>query len=112
MRNFLLSLVAVMPLTAVAEFKDGNRLLSQIRGDSVEYAHALGYVIGVADTVQGITYCPPASVTAGQLVDLVRQHLEAHPAVRHLSADRHVIYALKGAWPCTEQRRNRNNDSL
>jgi hypothetical protein len=94
---------------AHAEFKDGNRLLAQIRGDSHDYVHAVGYIAGVADALHGAVYCPPPTITAGQITDMVKQHLEASPSVRHLSADQHVTYVLKRAWPCAEQSQRRGN---
>lgn len=108
----LLATALLVPAMAYAEFKDGNKLLAQLRGDSMDYVHALGYVIGIYDALQGVTHCPPANVTAGQVADMVRQHLEAAPSLRHLTGDRHVSYVLKRAWPCADSRRNNRDDSL
>ena len=96
--------------TVAAEFKDGNKLLSQIRGDTIDYVNAVGYITGVFDTLRSVTHCAPGSVSAGQVTDMVRAHLEANPSVRHITADQHIAYVLKATWPCPE-RRNRG-DSL
>jgi hypothetical protein len=92
--------LALSMSAAHAEFKDGNKLLRELRGDNIDQVHAMGYVIGVADALRGITHCPPSNVTVGQLSDMVKQHLEASPSTRHLTADVHVGFVLKQAWPC------------
>ena len=74
--------------------------------------NAIGYITGVFDTLRSVTHCAPAAVTAGQVAELVRGHLEAAPSVRHLTADQHVGYVLKSTWPCAEQRRNNGGQSL
>jgi hypothetical protein len=86
--------------SAHAEFKTGNQLLSQLRGDTTDYIHAIGYITGVYDTLQGVTHCPPGNVTAGQVTDMVRNYLEANPDNRHNTADRLVGLVLRRAWPC------------
>jgi hypothetical protein len=98
MKRFLM--IALFCGSAHAEFKDGNKLLEQLRGDTTAYIHALGYVIGVYDTLQNLTHCPPVNVTAGQIGDMVKNHLEANPDTRHNTADRIVGLVLKNAWPC------------
>lgn len=104
-RNIILAL-ALAAGAAHAEFKDGNKLLSQIQSSGAEYGIALGYVTGVADATVGIYHCPPPNITAGQVTDMVKLHLEQHPDKRHLSADTHVVYVLKSAWPCPKKSSN------
>jgi len=96
----LILIAALACSSAQAEFKDGNRLLSQLQTSTHEYTNALGYIMGVADALQGVTHCPPVNVTAGQLADMVKQHLESLPGLRHLAADLHVSHVMKAAWPC------------
>ena len=105
MRRFIVATVLGSCSLVHAEFKDGNRLLSQLNSTGMEYMNALGYVTGVADTLYGVTHCAPANVTAGQITDMVRNYLENVPATRHHSADRHVHHVLKSAWPCPERGR-------
>jgi hypothetical protein len=106
----LILAACILPVAACAEFKDGNRLLSQINtATGLQYMHALGYVMGVADAFYGVTYCPPGNVTAGQITDMVRNFLENNPAIRHQSADRHVHHVIQSAWPC-EQRKRRGTE--
>lgn len=106
-RIYALALVVCAGNT-YAEFKDGNRLLRDLRGDTMDYVHALGYVTGVYDALQHVIHCPPQGVTAGQVGDMVKNFLEENPALRHQSADRHVVAVLRRAWPCADQRRGNN----
>ena len=94
----------LLALTAHAEFMDGNKLLTRIKGDAYDYVNAVGYITGVSDATRSVTHCPPENVTAGQITDMVKQHLESIPSLRHLTADQHVVYVLKKAWPCANSR--------
>lgn len=86
--------------SAHAEFWDGNTLHSRLNGTQVERGIALGYVMGVYDSLVNVIHCSPNNVTAGQAVDMVKNFLEATPGVRHHSADSLVSHVLKTAWPC------------
>lgn len=90
-------------LTAHAEFLDGNQLLNRINTSGTQYSNALGYIMGVTDGLLGVTHCPPSNVTAGQITDMVKSHLENLPSVRHLPASSHVLFVLKEAWPCANK---------
>lgn len=103
----ILLLAAFAASTAHAEFKTGNKLYEQLRGDTLDTAHALGYIMGVADSIQGVAYCPRDGMTAGQMSDTVKNYLEQRPQNRHLSADVIVTAVLKAHWPCPE-RKNSN----
>lgn len=103
MKRIALCLLLGAATAAHAEFLDGNKLLARLKGDAMDYVNAIGYVTGVYDTMQGVAHCPPNGITAGQVGDMVKQHLEATPELRHRSADIHVVYVLKRAWPCAEQ---------
>ena len=85
------------------EFWTGNDLLDKIRSVSeMDRSLALGYVMGAIDVGQSTHFCTP-QITAGQARDIMRQHLEAVPAARHMLASTHIIYTFKKLWPC-EQR--------
>lgn len=86
--------------SAQAEFKDGNKLLSQMQGTTMEQMIAMGYVTGVADALHGVVACPPANVTAGQLNDMVLKYLENFPQTRSFSGDVIVQRVLVTVWPC------------
>ncbi len=86
--------------SAHAEFLDGNKLLSDMKGSHGFQMSALGYVMGVADAIQGAVACVPPSVTSGQVQDMVRNYLDNTPASRHHTGDVIVGHVLKSAWPC------------
>lgn len=96
----LIAIAALLCGTAHAEFYTGNDLLKDFNGDLAGKMLGIGYVMGVYDTTQGVVHCPPNNVTAGQVQDMVKAQLDARPDLRHLSADSHVTYVLKRAWPC------------
>jgi hypothetical protein len=99
MKHILLCL-ALVAGSVRAEFIDGNKLLSDMKGAHGFQMSALGYVMGVADAIQGAVACVPQSVTSGQLRDMVFNYLEATPAVRHFPGDALVTHVIKQAWPC------------
>ena len=98
-----LLLMALFCTSAHAEFYSGNDLLGKINGDFGDQMLALGYVMGVFDAYRSVEHCPPENITAGQVRDMVRQHLVSSPSVRHLTADLQVRYVLKNAWPCAKK---------
>lgn len=109
MKKLLVSLLLV-PALAHAEFESGNSLLADIQSAEIgKRMHALGYVKGVADVYVNVTFCPPrnASITAGQISDMVRNHLEMNPAIRHQTAESIINGVLTKAWPCPANRGNR-----
>lgn len=90
--------------SAHAEFWSGNDLLGKLQNPpGYETAQALGYIMGVFDATRGEEHCPPDNITAGQVRDMVRQHLESTPATRHYVADIQVRYVLGKAWPCAKK---------
>lgn len=100
MKAALLSM-ALLCGVAHAEFYTGNDLLQRLNSDILaERSAAIGYIMGVADSGHGVSYCPPEAVTSGQMRDMVRNYLTNTPAVRHLSADSLVTHVIKSSWPC------------
>ena len=99
--KYALLLSALMVLPAHAEFQSGNTLLAALQEtDYFSKGYAMGYIVGVADTTQGITQCMAPSATAKQAQDIVLQFLLANPAIRNKTADLLVQSALKQVWPC------------
>ena len=103
MKAETLILAALLCGSAHAQFKTGNKLLQQMDGEFGDQMNAIGYVSGVADTLQGAVVCAPATVTAGQLMDMTRLYLERTPARRHLAADVLIHDMLKAMWPCAKR---------
>jgi len=104
MNKILAAALACASITAHAEFWSGNDLLTKMQNPpGMETVQALGYVMGVFDATRGVDHCPPDNITAGQVRDMVRNHLEASPAVRHFTGDTQVRYVLGRAWPCPKK---------
>lgn len=103
MKSIAIASILAISMSAHAEFKDGNKLLSEMNGDFGLKMNSIGYVTGVADSLMGITFCGPATITAGQVYDMTKQYLEQFPADRHNSADRIINHVLKAAWPCAKK---------
>ena len=103
MKRLLILVACSVSLASHAEFKDGNKLLADMTGNHSTQMNAIGYVTGVADALAGVTFCGPATVTAGQIYDMTKQYLELYPANRHNTADRIINHVLKSAWPCAQR---------
>lgn len=76
------------------------------KGNPLEAAECMGFVVGVADTFNctqndhGFTWNSDASYSQPQLVVLVVDWLNRHPAARDYEAHRVVGAALQEAFPC------------
>lgn len=100
----LLPLAFMACLSAHAEFRTGNKLLDEMKAENYfSNGVSLGYVMGVADAGSGSNHCPPPTVTAGQVSDMVKGTLESAPAIRHMPADSIIYYVLNKAWPCAKK---------
>jgi len=101
---------------AVAAFKTGNDSLQMCSSpDHTSQGVCLGYVIGVADSIEKpIVYvgkvqgrnvyfpraCIRDGVTAGQIRDIALKWMADHPEHRDASADSIVMMSLLSAFPC------------
>lgn len=95
---------ALLATSAHAEFRTGNKLLDEMNSEvNFSKGLALGYIMGVTDAGNGTNHCPPSTVTAGQLQDMVKNMLDGTPAIRHMPADAIVYYVLNKAWPCAKK---------
>lgn len=107
MKKLLVSLLFV-PAMAQAEFITGNQLLSDIQSNEpVRRGFVMGYIAGVADANNSITWCPPGGINLGQLRDMVEQYLIANASLRNLSADVLIGDMLNRRWPCKNQQGGR-----
>jgi len=89
-------------------FKTGNALLELCESINVHgTGYCLGYIVGVTDaskgkTFDGVFYCIPKEVTAGQLKKVVTKHLNKHPEGLNLTAHGLVQEAFDYAFPCED----------
>ena len=111
MKATIILAAALAASSAHAEFRTGNKLLSEINSD-VPFTNglSLGYLMGVTDAGGGSNHCPPPEVTAGQINDMVKKSLTDTPSIRHLPADAIVYYVLRTAWPCAKKSGTRGQD--
>jgi hypothetical protein len=120
----LLGVLAVFPATA--QGLTGNELLEKLKAKDIG---GVRFVTGVVDavgttqkffrvnpaglpeqlardTTSGLAQlwgCYPAKSTYGQVIDVVILYLEKRPAIRHLDATMIMAFAMKDAWPCSEE---------
>ncbi|WP_182341852.1 Rap1a/Tai family immunity protein [Comamonas koreensis] len=115
MKAIALVLAATLcSLGAHAETYSGNKLFKALYdfkqptpaggpppADAVfDQALGYGYVRGVIDSLNKILFCIPHTVTGGQIVDVVYNHLQDNAKKRHQPAVDLTIEALQDAFPC------------
>lgn len=91
-------------------FETGNSIYSGLEdfkkdnsSNVVKASSSFGYIIGVHDTLQDVVVCSPSTITKGQLLDIVFNHLRDNPQTRHLPADILVRQALLKFYPCKKK---------
>jgi hypothetical protein len=104
MKRALSATLLTLSLYANAEFMTGRTLLARMNGDAADRANAVGYIVGVADTLMGEVSCPPHGLTSGQLASEVRKVLEENPDKLSVSADV-FVHAVMLKWPCSSGRK-------
>jgi hypothetical protein len=103
MKKIILAMcLTALSLAASAQhFTDGNNLHRRMNsGNHGDIMYAMGFVVGVVDTVNRFMFCAPSNATVGQLYDMVHNYLNNVPADRHLAADVIVIKVLAASFPC------------
>ena len=98
------------PTGQVATFVTGEKMLNACTGEGAVLANCVGYAIGVADAasvasaaggnIRGFRVCLPPGGTGTQILGIILQFLDAHPAERQYSAAALAVQALAAAWPC------------
>ena len=90
-----------------ANFYSGNEIyarLSEWKSESssnvVQQSVGAGYVIGVYDALDGLSFCSPGGVNQGQIRDIVFNYLRDNPQIRQKDAYILVAQALNKAFPC------------
>lgn len=102
MKRALGMTMLTLSLYANAEFMTGRTLLARMNGDATDRANAVGYIIGVADSLMGEVSCPPHGLTSGQLAAEVRKLLIDNPDKLSASADV-FVHTVMLQWPCTKK---------
>ena len=92
--------------SAQAQYQTGNDLIQDIRSNSaIDRMFAAGYITGVADVGNRVSYCIPKGVNVGQLVDVSQKFLTEAPEIRDLAADALLIQLFSKTWPCARNGR-------
>ena len=103
MKKFI-AVLLIAPAIANAEFITGNQVLSDIQSnDPIRRGFVMGYIAGVADANNSITWCPPQGINLGQLRDMTEQYLIVNASIRNLSGDILIGDMLSLRWPCRQQ---------
>lgn len=101
--------VMMMLLAQPALAYTGNDLIDWSRGfDAMQSGGTatwkdgmfVGYVAGVAETVNGVIYCPKRDPTHLQNAAIVAKQLKANPEVWAEDASVIVVTALRSVAPC------------
>jgi Rap1a immunity proteins len=102
--NRLLVLIVAAMMASPADALTGAELWKDCQEEKADFSSGLcmGYILGISVMLETLTaeYCRPAGSTNGQIVDVVKRHLEDHPHERHLSAADLITTALSENFPC------------
>jgi hypothetical protein len=104
----LSSLVVGGTAAAKVGWGSGNALFDACqRGDNVQDPERWandgmcgGYIGGVADALNGTSFCLSVGIVERQVEDVVKLYLRDHPEKRHFLASDPVTAALKEKFPC------------
>ncbi|GAA0766027.1 Rap1a/Tai family immunity protein [Brevundimonas olei] len=118
---FCFGAVIATPRFAEAHFVSGNRLYEWCTADRadelywVKEGQCTAFILGTIDAMEAHesvrlamgeqplgAACLPARATAGQLRDVVVQHIRNDPKDRHENAAGSVLLALILAYPCDQ----------
>lgn len=103
--NLLLALLFVST-SASAAFRDGNKLLSEIRSSNLDdKVYSMGYIAGVTDALYGVMHCAPGNVTLSQIIDMTQEYLVKNASIRNLAADVLIGSMLSTRWPCSNEKK-------
>ena len=104
MKRAIFILAALLCGSAHAQFRTGNQLLADMQEPfGYKSGVAMGYVMGATEAGNGVFFCLPATVTAGQVNDMVRNRLTNTPSIRHFTADIIIHTVLEAVWPCAKK---------
>lgn len=72
--------------------------------DTTKAALYVAYVAGSVDSMNGIVFCGPNTVSVNDLAGVVGKYLESHPRDLHRSGSAVAGLALREAYPCSIKR--------
>jgi hypothetical protein len=86
-------------LTAYDSQSSNDSVAARAQG-AVDASTSLGYVVGVADALDGQAFCLPDGFRAGELKQVVIRYFDEHPTILHESKVRGIRAAFTAAYPC------------
>ncbi len=63
---------------------------------------ASGFIVGVADALEGVVVCIPQGVTVKQIKQVVFNHMKSQPETWNQGAAYVTASALRKSWPCSK----------
>jgi MFS-type transporter involved in bile tolerance (Atg22 family) len=103
MRSIIASALIAASASVSAQYVTGNNLLTRMDSNSHgDRMYAIGYVVGVIDSMNGYVFCLPRGFVVGQAHDMVHNYLTNVPADRHLAADVIAAKVLTASFPCAK----------
>lgn len=99
MKKLLLAL-AMTCSVAHAEIWNGNKLLEQMNGTSLEQVGASAYVLGVLDGLIFKGVCLNSRVSVGQVFEVVKATIIAQPENRHYPAAVFIQATINNYFAC------------
>lgn len=103
-------ILASLSFHVSAEFASGielQRCLEKWERDDDKYSYAIayctGYVMGISDSMMGISACPPDTVSTWQIKATVLKQLRETPGKIDLPGSALVFNILKKTWPCPDR---------
>jgi hypothetical protein len=87
---------------AGAFYQNGNAVYESCQNTAAPFSrvYCLGYIVGIADALNGFRFCIPYHVTQEQIRDVVNLYLTIHPELRHNTAASLVASSLTSVFPC------------
>jgi hypothetical protein len=82
-----------------------EKWMADLKANEIEAATSGGYVIGVADALSGIRFCPPDRLSQGQVIAVVHKWLKEHPEFWNVTASDLVGEALGDSFPCRKSKK-------
>lgn len=87
----------------VLRFLNGNKLYTRLLEDfGSDWSYGVGYVIGVHDAHNEVSFSSPNEITQNQVIAVVKKYLENHPEKLHYAAPDLICLALQEAFPKKE----------
>jgi hypothetical protein len=109
--------LASFSCSSMASFYNGNKLKDSIdsydrvsnnkviEGDYANAARGMGYIVGVADTLDYLSItCTPNGASVGQIVAIVSKYIKDNPDKWMESANHLVGVSLQKSFPCEKSK--------